>query len=206
MSTHEERARARRAAARGRQVTPKKSFPWVPVIIGLVAVLAIIAVAVYATSGGSSAGLTGETDATPPGAAVETLPTRNHTDQPVQYNTNPPTSGDHSNIAAQVGFYANQPPSDGRLVHSLEHGNVVMYWNPQKLDEASFTKLKALYDDLRGERPCIILAQRTNMDHGIALTAWGFLAELDTFDEGAIRAFWKAHVAQGPEFGPGQCG
>jgi len=193
-----------RTKGRGRQVTPQRKFPVVPVIVGGV-VVALIAIAAVFLLRGPGAGLTGEVDQTAPGQATEIMPTRDHVATAVEYNTDPPTSGNHAQVPAQVGFYRTTPPSDEKLVHSLEHGNVVMYWDPAKLDEAQFDQLYALYTDLRGERPCLILAQRT-MDKPIALTSWGYLAFLDGFDEGAIRAFWRDHVGQGPEFGPGQCG
>ena len=173
-----------RNKARGRQVAPQKKFPLVPVIIGVV-VVALIALAVYFLLPGPGAGLTGEVDQTAPGEATEVAPTRNHVETTVQYLTSPPTSGDHAQAPAQVGFYRTTPPSDEKLVHSLEHGNVVMYWDPSKLDEAQFTLLNTLYNDLRSEKPCLILAQRA-MDKPIAITSWGYLAFLDGFDEGAI--------------------
>lgn len=205
MATRPGQTRSPRATPRGRAAAPKKSFPLVPVLTGLVVLLVIIGVAVYAFSG-SSAGLTGETDQTAPGQAVPTTATRNHIDTKVQYTTNPPTSGDHSGNAATLGFYATQAPSDERLVHNLEHGNVIIYWNPAKLDQAASDKFKALYEDLKSDRFCIIAAPRPTMEKAIALTSWGYLAELDSFDEGAIRAFYRDRVANGPEFPKGQCG
>lgn len=193
-----------RNKARGRQVVPQKKFPLVPVIAGVV-IVALIAIAAVFLLRGPGAGLSGEVDQTAPGQATELMPSRDHVATTVDYNTSPPTSGNHAQVPAQVGFYRTTPPSDEKLVHSLEHGNVVMYWDPAKLDEAQFNQLKSLYDNLRSEKPCLILAQRT-MDKPIAITSWGYLAFLDGFDEGALRAFWRDHVAQGPEFGPGQCG
>lgn len=193
-----------RNKARGRQVVPPKKFPLVPVVVGVVLV-ALIAVAGAFLFRGPNAGLSGEVDETAPGQATELMPTREHVSTTVEYNTDPPTSGDHAQVPAQVGFYRTTPPADEKLVHTLEHGNIVMYWDPSKLDEAQFNKLKLLYDDLRAERSCVLLAQRS-MDKPIALTAWGYLAFLDGFDEGAIRAFWRDHLAKGPEFAQGQCG
>lgn len=46
----------------------------------------------------------------------------------VNYNSNPPTSGSHYADWTRAGVYA-KPISDGHLVHSLEHGYVVISYN-----------------------------------------------------------------------------
>ena len=46
----------------------------------------------------------------------------------ITYNSNPPTSGSHFPIWAQRGVY-NEILSDGYLIHSLEHGYIVIYYN-----------------------------------------------------------------------------
>lgn len=205
MATRQGQSKSPRPATRGRVAAPKRSFPLIPALIGLVVLVAVIGGAIYAFSG-PGAGLTGEIDQTAPGEAVPTAATRNHADGNVQYMTDPPTSGDHSGSPATLGFYRTQPPTDEKLVHNLEHGDVIIYWNPSKLDDQAFTRLKALYDDLKGQKYCVILAPRPTMDKAIALTSWGILATLDSFNEGAIRAFYRDHVARGPEFPEGQCG
>lgn len=127
---------------------------------------------------------------------------------PVSYATNPPTSGEHWGTPAQWGFYNESAPPDERLVHNLEHGGIVMYYNPAALDATALDKFKALARALNNERNCTILAPRTSIDNNqpIVLTAWGIMATLSGYDEAAIRAFWQDHVAQGPEFDPGVCG
>ena len=181
-------------ALRGRAVPEKRSFPLVPVLI-LVGLLILGGVAPAAVA---------------PGGAVETLPTRDHVPdgQAVEYNTNPPTSGNHWAQAATWGIYDGRPPIDERLVHNLEHGGVIISYNPAKVDAATVEKLENLARDLRKSRVCLILTPRESIqdDKPIALTSWGFLATLDSYDEAAIRAFWRDHVARGPEFGEGQCG
>ncbi len=46
----------------------------------------------------------------------------------VQYGTNPPTSGNHYAQWTKWGIY-DTPKDDRNLVHSLEHGYVIMYYN-----------------------------------------------------------------------------
>lgn len=49
----------------------------------------------------------------------------------VEYNSNPPTSGKHYEDWIRSGVY-EQPQEDGYLVHSLEHGYVIMSYNCDK--------------------------------------------------------------------------
>ncbi len=46
----------------------------------------------------------------------------------IQYNSNPPTSGSHFPVWAKKGVY-DRVISDGYLVHSLEHGYIVISYN-----------------------------------------------------------------------------
>src|SRR3989344_3556193 len=46
----------------------------------------------------------------------------------VDYNSNPPTSGKHYEDWERAGVY-DQPKDDRNLVHSLEHGYVIMSYN-----------------------------------------------------------------------------
>ena len=46
----------------------------------------------------------------------------------VSYNSNPPTSGKHFPIWAKKGIY-DRVISDGYLIHSLEHGYIVISYN-----------------------------------------------------------------------------
>lgn len=46
----------------------------------------------------------------------------------IEYNSNPPTSGSHFPVWAKKGVY-DRVLSDGYLIHSLEHGYVVVSYN-----------------------------------------------------------------------------
>lgn len=209
MATRPGSAKRPAPSARGRQAPEKRKFPLIPVLIGG-AIAAVMIVFALVSVFGLGGGLTGEVDAVAPGGPVATMESRNHVDGAVTYTTNPPTSGDHSVSPATWGVYETRPPTDERLVHNLEHGGVIISYDPAKVSESAIGKLKLLVQDLRTpDRMCIILTPRPQgIQDGkaIALTAWGTLATLDDFDEGAIRAFWRDHVARGPELGEGVCG
>lgn len=52
----------------------------------------------------------------------------------VEYNTNPPTSGPHYDSWEKAGIYTT-PLDDRKLVHSLEHGYVIISYNCQGLTD-----------------------------------------------------------------------
>lgn len=54
----------------------------------------------------------------------------------IAYNSNPPTSGDHFPVWAKKGAY-DRLISDGYLIHSLEHGYVIISYDCTKLTKAS---------------------------------------------------------------------
>lgn len=64
-----------------------------------------------------------------PGAKISDLG-RGHVPigEKVDYNSNPPTSGKHYEDWIRSGVYA-EPKDDRNLVHSLEHGYVIMSYN-----------------------------------------------------------------------------
>jgi hypothetical protein len=196
----------RTSTPRGREAPPQRSFPLLPVIIGVALLILVAAGALYYFNQPTRQ----PAAEVSPGQPVPTMESRDHLPDgtPVQYNTNPPTSGPHWGQAATWGVYPSTPPPDERLVHNLEHGGVVIYYDPNQVDEQTIEQLRNLTRDLRRERTCLVLTQRESIqdDAAIALTAWGVLALLDSYDEPAIRAFWRDHVARGPEFGEGVCG
>jgi len=56
--------------------------------------------------------------------------------QKVEYNSNPPTSGDHYADWIRSGVY-DSPRDDRNLVHSLEHGYVIMHYKCSENSENS---------------------------------------------------------------------
>ncbi len=125
-------------------------------------------------------------------------------DQKVKYNSNPPTSGDHYAVEAEWGIY-NVAPVDERLVHNLEHGGIVISYNPDKINGEELEKLRVQVRKLSTTNPRIILTPRENLESAIALTAWGYLQKLDNYDPTAVKTFYDAHIARGPECQQGLC-
>lgn len=116
------------------------------------------------------------------------------------YNSNPPTSGWHYGGAWLQPQVYREPQPDELMVHSLEHGMVVIHYR-QDLDQASVAKLVELTGKLEQQSPCAVLVPRptARLEVPIAVTAWARLLELRGYDEQVISAFFKQHVGHGPE-------
>lgn len=131
-----------------------------------------------------------------------------HTTKPVDYDSNPPTSGPHHPFPALDGIYApGKEPAPEHYVHSLEHGRVEVQYAPGT-SPALVSQLETLVSEpLHGKDAykVLLFENDTNMPYAVAATAWGRLLGCRTvrkpaiFD--AIRDFRAAYVDQGPERG-----
>jgi Protein of unknown function (DUF3105) len=134
---------------------------------------------------------------------------RDHTtsrDARVKYNTNPPTTGRHYEIPAQDGIYG-QAPQDEEIVHTMEHGRVIIWVKPS-LPEAQRADIKALVED---DSYQMVLVPRRNMPYAVAAPAWNaepapngtgrllLCNEVNDMTFDALAAFRDENRSQGPE-------
>jgi hypothetical protein len=104
------------------------------------------------------------------------------------YNSDPPTSGPHTDALARWGVHSEPIPKETQL-HNLEDGGVVINYGCQDCPEL-VGRLKTIAD--RYDR--IVLAPYPGLDRKIALTAWGKIDTFDEFDEARIVWFIKRHI------------
>lgn len=123
------------------------------------------------------------------------------------YNSDPPTSGPHDAKPASAGFY-DTTLADETLVHNLEHGYVVIWYNCTQLDDAGCqtlkTQIKNVMDrakpvTLAGTAKKLIAVTRPNMDTLIALTSWGRIDKLTSFNDAEIGEFINDFRNKSPE-------
>ena len=127
----------------------------------------------------------------------------------IDYDTNPPTTGRHFHAAAEDGMY-EEAAHDSAIVHSLEHGRVVIWLKPT-LPAKARAGLRALVEQ---DSHQILIIPRSEMPFDVAATAWnsspgpagtGRLLGCPSFSPGVydgLRTFRDEHRAHGPEVAP----
>lgn len=126
---------------------------------------------------------------------------------PGPYNSDPPTSGPHFQGDFEAGFYdeadlASLPPHpEGYLVHNLEHGYVIFWYNCALLDEQGCSGLKEqiratmeTFDNLK-----LIAFPWNSLEEPVVMTSWGRMLSLESFDPGQARAFIERNRNRAPE-------
>lgn len=118
----------------------------------------------------------------------------------IDYGTSPPTSGPHYSRPASAGYYTERP-AFGNLVHSLEHGAIVIYYDPANLTESAEQDLRSLTNQYTGPWQSVLAVPHVeeNPEQPFVLTAWRHLLRLDSYDEQTVRAFLDAYRGKGPE-------
>ena len=117
-----------------------------------------------------------------------------------RYNSSPPTSGPHWATGwARCGIYDDEDQApDERVVHNMEHGQVIISYN--LTDDAEIERLKDIARDLPSRRNWMIMRSYSGITEGeVAITSWGWLDRFDGVQEDRIREFYDAHVNNGPE-------
>lgn len=131
----------------------------------------------------------------------------------VKYLTNPPTHGPHYAEWVKPGVYEIER-DDRNLVHSLEHGYIVMSYrcsqgNMGNQGEATGSgevdegckqrkeQLSQVYEK-KGKKKLIVVP-KSNLDTIFALTAWSYIDKFDEFDQSRVEKFIDAHKDMGPE-------
>lgn len=144
---------------------------------------------------------------------------RGHVEETVhpEYNSNPPTSGPHYEKTEEWGIYDRELVVE-RLVHNLEHGGIVIFYNCDypytttgQEDTAAWkekqksrcddikSSLKSIAERLQKKDRKVILAPSKTIDTTIALAAWGWYDKMLNFDEKRIKKFFNDHINKGPE-------
>ncbi|MGH2923778.1 MAG: DUF3105 domain-containing protein [Solirubrobacterales bacterium] len=120
------------------------------------------------------------------------------------YETNPPTSGDHygSNTEAGAGAIADgaytTTPPESRAVHSMEHGRVEIRYDPA-LPEEQQLALKGVFDETPGG---MLMFPDPDLPYAVAVSAWRAYAGCEPYDPlvlDVIRNFRDTYRGNGPE-------
>jgi len=124
----------------------------------------------------------------------------NHISQEVAYEETPPLSGPHWSNWVEAGYY-EQPQQPELLVHSLEHGAVVIYYDPDAITEEARSDLRERANTYTGNWTSVIVVPhpQENREAPYTLTAWRHRLRLSEYDPDAVTAFIAEYLGRGPE-------
>ncbi len=130
-----------------------------------------------------------------PGVSKPEYEGRSHavSGQAVLYGTPTPTSGTHAANSPRCGIFTQQMPAE-LAVHSLEHGAVVIWYQPSlAVDEISgLEAIVSRFDDR------VILSPNAELTDPVVATAWTRLKVYD-FADPEIEQFIETYRSRGPE-------
>jgi hypothetical protein len=171
------------------------------VLAGLVGVVGLNLARGSGSSGDSAPKLSGALRASleQGGCTVDSRSDKGRTHVPVAtYSENPPAGGDHDPVPSPAGYYdtANMP-ADGHLVHSLEHGFVIVWYQPARVAPATLDGLR----DLAAGHRWVLVVPRPSLPTPLAASAWHRRLLCPDGASGPIGNFVAAFRNQGPEKG-----
>ncbi len=107
-----------------------------------------------------------------------------------------PTSGIHDRVPIDPGFY-NGPQRATQLVHSVEHGHIVIYYDdPGAEARDTIEAWTALFG---GHWDGVVAVPSSGLGKAVVLTAWRKILTLDSFEPAAAAAFVDTYRGRGPE-------
>jgi hypothetical protein len=125
----------------------------------------------------------------------------------IDYPIAPPSGGPHYSSWASFLAY-DAPVPWGFLVHSLEHGGVVLAYDPGIVEASA---VRAAFEEIATARGIddrcrteawpnrIIVVPDPELDWPIAVRAWEHVYDATCLDRPSIEAFIAAHYAHAPE-------
>ena len=134
----------------------------------------------------------------------------NHVEEgadPGPYNTDPPTSGPHYASELEAGFYDESdldeigPYPEGYLLHNLEHGYIILWYNCDLLEEDECRELKEQIQDVlqRNRNNKVIGFPRHSIDFPLVLTSWTRMLPFEEFDNDLANRFVRNNRNKAPE-------
>ena len=114
----------------------------------------------------------------------------------VVYSTVPPTSGDHWATPSNCGFFEGGLP-DERIVHNLEHGNIVVSYN--LATDAEILDLRFAVDIPLFQDWGVVRSYDGLEEGQVALATWGVSETMQGIDPERIANFFEYAGNLGPE-------
>ncbi len=172
----------------GRASGPPVAWPLIAVVVGVVALVGVIAFATYQTVSERNARVQ-------PIDGVQQfldLPSAAHVTTPVDYDPIPPVGGPHNAQWLNCGVY-DQPVPNENAVHSLEHGAVWITYRP----DLPADQVETLRGLVRG-RAYALLSPYPDLPAPVVASAWGLQLRVDSASDARLARFLVKYM-QGPQ-------
>jgi hypothetical protein len=192
---------SRRTIQQSRKKSQRQTNIWVYVALGLVIVIAI-GLVIFSTKPLN-------TPATGPMGDEVPILSRDHVPNnapPPPYNSNPPAGGAHFADPFPAKFYQETDLTtlpkwpEGYLVHNLEHGYVIFWYNCQA-QGINCNDLKKTIQDVMNKNggTKLIAFPWTTMDVPLAMSSWGRIMNFKTPDAKVMEQFVQNNRYKAPE-------
>lgn len=119
----------------------------------------------------------------------------------VKYGHYPPTSGPHWPTPAPWGDYEQEIPPE-IWVHNLEHGGVVILYRcdtPCPDLVRSLREAYATFPESKWGHVKLLIAPARKLKSRLAILAWTWIDEMESFDRERLVNFYRAHLDRAPE-------
>jgi hypothetical protein len=126
---------------------------------------------------------------------------------PGPFPTDPPAGGKHYPSTYNTGFYDEEQAAalprqhEGYLVHNLEHGYIIYWYNCEADPNIACEDLKSAIREVQDEfgmRKTIAFPW-PSLEEPLVITSWGRILRLDQPDKAQMRAFYRANLNKSPE-------
>jgi len=117
------------------------------------------------------------------------------------YQFNPPASGPHVDASAPTGVYC-EPLSPRHWVHSLEHGYIVVLYDPAHrlpLGDVLAPLLWLAPPSRQFGNVKLVIAPYAGLPHPVCAVAWNRQLYLDCADYARLLLFYVTYIDLGPE-------
>lgn len=117
------------------------------------------------------------------------------------YDSNPPTSGNHTPNHYEDGIYIpGTTPDLGQTVHTLEHGRINLQYRPRTAKQ-TVAQLESFVAENEGYH-MLMFENATEMPAAVAATGWTQMLSCETVNDrtwDALRTFRDKYLDKGPE-------
>jgi hypothetical protein len=196
--THRQTHRQTTRGNKRKQQVRSRNILYGGIILGILAVIAI-------------AWLSGSNFFGPGGLMGDEVPIQSRAHLPSDappdpYNSNPPAGGAHFATDFQTKFYLDSDLAalpkypEGYLVHNLEHGYVIFWYNCQSPNtDCSALKqtIQKVMDDTGGTK--LIAFPWKDMTEPLVMTSWGRILRFKNPDPVQMKLFVERNRYQAPE-------